>query len=256
MGAIDALVEAGANIEAKTNLGRTPLFDGAYYCERDSMHALLRRGAAVNVSDSHGETPLHKACFGKCPGLEVAVDLLLRWGADERASDKRGRTPADLLDSAAVHGPQHQNCLREEVERTRLLLARAPHDRAWRRRCWLVMLRWRASREKARGPDNSDDGDGGGSSSSSSSSSVGGGGGGGGSIEAAGESRKVPRTGSAASISTAVHSSHGRTNNGGGDGVEAGGAEESDGGGGLSGLVSQLVGLELEGVFRAVMGFL
>lgn len=44
-------------------------------------------------------------------------------------------------------------CAQGEVERARLLLSRAPADRAWRRRSWLVMLRGRlakATGEKTR----------------------------------------------------------------------------------------------------------
>ena len=129
--------------------------------------------------------------------------------------DKVGRIPGDVLDST-VAGVQ---CSRQEVELMRLLLARVPADRAWRRRRWLFMLRWRASKQEA---ERSDDlGSPGGNSS------------------AAGRVQ---------------HWSHGRENNGGGEGVEACGAEA--GGGNLSGLVWQLLGLELEGVFRGVVRFL
>ena len=72
----------------------------------------------------------------------MVVDLLLRWGADETAFDDDGETPADALENVR----EHRECSQDEIERVRLLLDRAPADRAWRRRGWLVMLRSRASR--------------------------------------------------------------------------------------------------------------
>lgn len=52
---------------------------------------------------------------------------------DETALDGNGKTPADLLPQDGADG-------------IRRLLARAPADRVWRRRGWLVMLRLRASK--------------------------------------------------------------------------------------------------------------
>lgn len=75
--------------------------------------------------------------------MEVAADLLLRWRADETATTDAGGTPLQELDDLGCM-PYSQ----EELERTRLLLSRAPADRAWRRRCWLVMLRSRTEKTR------------------------------------------------------------------------------------------------------------
>lgn len=87
---------------------------------------------------------LHHCTFLVCRtqerGAEAATDPLLRWGADETALDRDGKTPAEVLD-VPREGYPSQN----EIDRVRLLLARAPADTARRRRGWLVMLRSRAS---------------------------------------------------------------------------------------------------------------
>ena len=71
------------------------------------------------------------------------VDLLLRWGADETAFNGADQIPAEVLDVES-DGDIGNSATKDETERTRLLLAYAPADRVWRRRCWLVMLRSRA----------------------------------------------------------------------------------------------------------------
>ncbi|CAM9758937.1 unnamed protein product, partial [Ectocarpus sp. 8 AP-2014] len=145
--AIDALIEAGANIELKTTIGHTPLSIAVEFDHREAMLALLRHGADVSTS-CDGETLLHQLCVSKDPGLEFVVDLLLRWGADETALDDAGQTPATKLDIVL---PDSFDCPLPEIERVRLLLVRAPVDRAWRRRCWLVMLRSRSTKARANG---------------------------------------------------------------------------------------------------------
>ncbi|CAN0084587.1 unnamed protein product, partial [Ectocarpus sp. 6 AP-2014] len=140
-GAINALMQAGANIESSEGGSLAPpLFSATDQRNLIAMHTLLWHGASLTAQDTEGNTPLHLACYRQHKGLEAPVDLLLRWGADETALNNAGKTPAGLLD-----GHDNENdrttCSEAEIERVRLLLARAPADRAWRRRCWLVMLR-------------------------------------------------------------------------------------------------------------------
>ena len=145
--AVDALLDAGARIDIEiageftTNF--TPLFMAAENNSVEALRVLLRRGADVTKMDRRSKTVLHRVCHRQQPGLEVNVELLLRFGASETAADDFGRTPADMLDVPAMH-----SCPAAERERVRALLARAPLDRAWRRRCWLVMLRARAERDR------------------------------------------------------------------------------------------------------------
>lgn len=74
--------------------------------------------------------------------------ILLRWGTSETAVNNTGQTPPDQLGDPLR---SLTSCPAATVERVRVLLAGAPADRAWRRRCWLVMLRSRAEREQMRG---------------------------------------------------------------------------------------------------------
>jgi len=129
-GAIDVLIGAGATQR-----------DGAFsiaceWSKSKAMLALLQHGAET-------KTALHTVCRRSCVNADVAVSLLLRWGADETVLES-GRTPADLL----KFRPNS-----DVVERVRLLLARAPADRAWRRRGWLVMLLLRRTKATVDGVD-------------------------------------------------------------------------------------------------------
>ncbi len=93
---VRVLLEAGARIEAKTYVyGYTPLHVAASNNRiGDTIRALLKAGAEVNARDRNGGTPLHEACSESCVG---GVELLLRWGADETLLNHSGDTPANKL---------------------------------------------------------------------------------------------------------------------------------------------------------------
>lgn len=127
---------------------------------REAMVALLRRGAAVNVRDPYGKTPLHKVCSDGHDVAESMVELLLASGADETALTAYGKSPADLLDVSRevfegdLFGDddyEEPRLSQESIELLRVTLARAPADRAWRRRRWLCMLRARFRRRGSLG---------------------------------------------------------------------------------------------------------
>lgn len=65
------------------------------------------------------------------------VDLLLRHGADEKAFDSDGHAPADVVGRVV----DQQDSVAGGVERVRRLLEKAPADRTWRRRAFLVLYR-------------------------------------------------------------------------------------------------------------------
>eukprot|EP00903_Cladosiphon_okamuranus_P012365 g11590.t1 len=145
-GAVQALVRAGANMERKTDLGHTPLLCACRCITFDTLIALLEHGAAVNVSDVAGDTPLHWLCRTQRAGLESVMDLLLLREADETFLNNQGHAPADLLDIVDplnTFWVPYRTCTEEEKEGARRRLASASADRAWARRCWLVMLRSR-----------------------------------------------------------------------------------------------------------------
>ncbi|CAB1108507.1 unnamed protein product [Ectocarpus sp. CCAP 1310/34] len=133
--AIPALTEAGADIESPDAFGRTPLYSSAVHGSFSSMRALLLLGADVNTSCERGPTPLHAACRS---GEADAADLLLRWGAKKTAVDSQGKTPSFYIPAIAEDADEGH---RKRLERRSKRLTRAPQDRAWRRRGFLVLCR-------------------------------------------------------------------------------------------------------------------
>ncbi|CAM9782521.1 unnamed protein product [Ectocarpus sp. 12 AP-2014] len=139
--AVLALLDAGAGVNAKAgdNGDCMPLHVAvdrrmSSIC---TIRALLEGGSDVNVRNDYDHTPLHVACM--CINVSAA-ELLLRCGADEMLKDDDGSTPADV-----VGGMGDGDLTDEEIEtdhqRIRRVLARAPADRSWRRRGWLVLSR-------------------------------------------------------------------------------------------------------------------
>ena len=183
------------------------------------------------------------------------MDLLLRWGADETALDDDGKSPAELLN---VENEEYFEQLRvrvlfepakqDEINRAQILLARASADRAWRRRGWLVMLRSRSSMAMT--------GEGGESKFESSESMA--------SVEYDGPRKTSSGVGSGAEAKGREGvpdcaagqlglAKEGAMHTESGEGCVVGGE------GGEEGLrlgVLPLLGVGLEGVFRAVVGFL
>lgn len=57
----EVLVENGAELDVLDDIiGETPLNTAAAHDRHDMMRFLLERGADVNLSDKHKQTPLHK----------------------------------------------------------------------------------------------------------------------------------------------------------------------------------------------------
>lgn len=64
-GAVDALIEAGADIEAHAGIiGRISLHTAALYGNCDAMLALLRQNADVSKRTQSGFRPLHEPAVG------------------------------------------------------------------------------------------------------------------------------------------------------------------------------------------------
>lgn len=141
--AIDILVEAGANVEAKCLAeGSRPMHIASQNAGNvAAIEALARHGADVNAKKtSSGDTPLHIAARNYPFELSPAsVDALLKAGADETIVNAAGQSPAEALDiSVANTGIEGYD---GEI---RALLENAPQDRAdraWARRSFVVMCR-------------------------------------------------------------------------------------------------------------------
>ncbi|CAN0198480.1 unnamed protein product, partial [Ectocarpus sp. 4 AP-2014] len=153
---VRVLLEAGADVDAKTTEDGncdTPLLVAVdrRIAPIGAIRALLEGGANVNARDVFDQTPLHVACARSSVN---GVEFLLCWGADEKLTDVDGETPADAIGNVdseeetppdVTDAPEENRGKDEEIEadqqRIRQMLARAPADRSWRRRRWLVLSR-------------------------------------------------------------------------------------------------------------------
>jgi ankyrin repeat protein len=90
------LIEAGADVKAREQLGLTPLHlaagaPGDEQAILPVVRELIRRGAAVDARTTAGVTPLRLAAFNK---RQAIATLLVQAGADLDAADGKGGTPA------------------------------------------------------------------------------------------------------------------------------------------------------------------
>eukprot|EP00287_Rhodomonas_sp_CCMP768_P025415 CAMPEP_0202831370 /NCGR_PEP_ID=MMETSP1389-20130828/16810_1 /ASSEMBLY_ACC=CAM_ASM_000865 /TAXON_ID=302021 /ORGANISM="Rhodomonas sp., Strain CCMP768" /LENGTH=328 /DNA_ID=CAMNT_0049505113 /DNA_START=53 /DNA_END=1039 /DNA_ORIENTATION=+ len=115
------LLRAGANTELKSKAGWTPVF---WTCSKshcpEALVMLMLGGADINASTPEGWTPLHKACEY---GLRCMITALLRAGANHEAKTMHGETPLDIA-LARGHkelGPifEHVRDLRNQREEER-----------------------------------------------------------------------------------------------------------------------------------------
>ncbi len=120
---LELLLDTGADINAKTESGTTPLMEAG---SASIVQLLVKRGADVNATNERGETALHTAMSGAglISGDPLAhIQALVDCGADVNAVNKSGETP---LDSAFffVRGPG--------MEEHRYNIRNAPHFRYMR----------------------------------------------------------------------------------------------------------------------------
>lgn len=91
--AVEVLLSAGANIEAKHFNGRTPLHGAAENGHTGVVEVLLRLGANVEARNAFDETPLWMAALVCTSNHRGVAEALLKAGADVEAV-KNGTVPA------------------------------------------------------------------------------------------------------------------------------------------------------------------
>jgi ankyrin repeat protein len=105
--ALALLIAHGADVNQVTGVGgMTPLHMSARRGTTRIAEALLDAGAEIEARDKNGETPLRRAV--NC-NQESVVSLLLSRGADPRSRDRLGRTPMDTARTESMRKLFGQN---------------------------------------------------------------------------------------------------------------------------------------------------
>lgn len=94
----ELLITKGADIQAKTNDEGTPLHQASTCGSEELVKLLISNKADVNAKDKNGKTPLHNSVSS---GNRAIVELLLAKGASINAQNRNNRTPLHL---AAIRG--------------------------------------------------------------------------------------------------------------------------------------------------------
>jgi hypothetical protein len=100
--AVQRLVASGADVNARSHGGNTPLMTAAEEGLVDIARVLLDKGAEINACDVRGDTPLIRAAFSGGPEI---VRLLLERGADPDIRGDDGRTAQHWAECMAQHDP-------------------------------------------------------------------------------------------------------------------------------------------------------
>lgn len=95
---IDDLINFGADIKARDNLGRTPLHTAAQRGNKnEGLKALLALRPDINARDNNGATPLHLAA---ARGETDVMRQLINHGAWVGVADKENQNPWDYAEKA------------------------------------------------------------------------------------------------------------------------------------------------------------
>lgn len=98
---IRMLIKAGADLEAKGENGETPLMRAAFYSDLVVTRTFLEAGADVNARDNAGWTPLHCAVADLHCTQDVIM-LLLKFGADPTVKNNKGELAMDYATTRPI----------------------------------------------------------------------------------------------------------------------------------------------------------
>jgi len=96
--AVWRLIDAGADLSAQDDLGNTPLHYASHTLFR--YHMFLKAGADPNAKNKAGQTPLHTAASSNDHAF---IKLLIKYKADANIKDKQGKTALDLAKQFNQH---------------------------------------------------------------------------------------------------------------------------------------------------------
>ena len=96
----EALVLAGANVNAKNTLQQTPIMLAAHAASLRTVHRLCLGKINPALADADGNTALHHAVRAELPKLEI-IEILLQLGCKPQLSNTSGVTAAELALKAA-----------------------------------------------------------------------------------------------------------------------------------------------------------
>ncbi|MEM7397217.1 MAG: ankyrin repeat domain-containing protein, partial [Verrucomicrobiota bacterium] len=105
------LLKHGADLEAASPDGETPIFDAAFHGRPRTVELFAQQGANLEAKNKKGETPLFAAIRG---ADAETVNMLIQLGADLSATNNRGETPKQFA----------ARCGRAGIEEVRKLLRR------------------------------------------------------------------------------------------------------------------------------------
>jgi uncharacterized protein len=108
--AVSALLDAGADIDARDQAGRTALLAATHGSAVQAARLLVARGANLEIADDLKDTPL---LYAGAEGRIEILRLLVKAGANLRARNRYG---GNALIPAAHHG--HVEAVRELLTKT------------------------------------------------------------------------------------------------------------------------------------------